>query len=226
MDKVCLSDRQQQLLWWLGPGQGLRLNAFPQIRALSPALRLHSWGLGGRPWRMRGGGRREEEPTNGSCSLGVRCPSILHSSVAIRNDSDIICLLLSSGMLGSDFSLTDTPKGTVLIQRGLLIIHVVSLYGVYHFWSMINYITSIIRINCKSLKKADGVKMTSWKFPYCVSLIIVPCGRGANLQVNVRLSLKIWAVLLITITWKTQTRQTQTPKAQCDIMLWWNSEKN
>lgn len=46
MDEVCLSDWQQQLLWSLGPGEGLRLNAFPQIRALSPGWSLHSWGLG------------------------------------------------------------------------------------------------------------------------------------------------------------------------------------
>lgn len=33
--KVCLSDGRQQLLGWLGSGEGLLLNAFPQIRAPS-----------------------------------------------------------------------------------------------------------------------------------------------------------------------------------------------
>lgn len=92
MDKVCLSDWQQQLLWSLQPAEGLRLNAFRQIRALSPGRRLHSWGLGGDPGGW-GGDCREEEPTNGSSSLGVKphhppTPTRPHSS--LNNHSKVL----------------------------------------------------------------------------------------------------------------------------------------
>lgn len=43
--------------------------------------------------------------------------------------------------------------------------------------------------------------MTSWNH-YCVLvyvlLFMVPCARGTNLQINVRQSLRIWAVLIMT----------------------------
>lgn len=57
-----------------------------------------------------------------------------------------------------------------------------------------------------SPKEANGLIMSSWKcsllcFCVCVLLIMVPCGRGANLQVDVAESKNMSCALMM--TWKT-----------------------
>lgn len=85
MDEACLCDRQQQLLWLLGPGQGLRLNAFPQIRALSPGWRLHSWGVGGDPggWGGPQRGRTHKREILSGCQTS-RLAFLIHQSITIQ----------------------------------------------------------------------------------------------------------------------------------------------
>lgn len=93
---ICLSDRKEQLLWLLGAGEGLRLNAFPQIRALSPGWRLHSWGHEKGTLEGEGGAAKRKHPqTEASLWVSDICP-ILHLS-SVNNHSMVLLRSLHAG---------------------------------------------------------------------------------------------------------------------------------
>lgn len=64
MEEVCLSDGQQQLPCSLGPGEGLRFNAFPQIRAPSQAWKQEQLRARRKPRRARVEAERQRGKTH------------------------------------------------------------------------------------------------------------------------------------------------------------------
>lgn len=128
--RVCLFDRREQLLWSLWPGMGLRLNAFPQIRALSTELRAAQLRTRKGPWRggvasgvARGWwGVTETQDSQTGASLWVSdippilLPSSVNNHLNYWRDLHTACAVFSPGPAGQWLiwlGLPDTPSDTI-----------------------------------------------------------------------------------------------------------------